>query len=201
MNDELSRFEKSMKQDFMSRDNVVKVIMSIFRRHNREGGKKSLEFFTRSVPRLMKIWIAKQSHLRAADYNPDSVINALNQRFAAIINDFYEKKTAYGGVNPFRLGHRVGVVDEDGNRTAVKTTDQMSASDWETMDLAPGETTYASYSDDYHRKPNPHVWMQFVRRHDSQGDGLYTSLETLPRSIRMDKYIRPKKYDGTEKWF
>jgi hypothetical protein len=201
MDDELSRFEKSMKHDFMSRSNVVKVIMSIFRQHNRAGGSKTLEFFARNVPRLMQIWIAKQSYLRAVDYNPDSVINALNQRFAAIIVEYYEKKTAYGGVNPFRLQHRVGTVDEDGNHTSVKPTDQMSAAEWETLDLAPGETTYATYSEARFRRPNPHVWSQFVRRHDSQGDGLYTSLETQPRSVRMDKYTQPPRYDGSEKWF
>lgn len=138
---------------FMLRENVAYISKHMYLLHRHNGGRMAEGLFMRAVPELMRIWGMKENlDMFDGGFNWVLTLDYINNKF---VKDHVEYYTSEGSdTNVFQAVMPVGTINEyDGKRVRSKLYKEMTAADYQNLDVyGKVQTVVSSDSGPYRNK-------------------------------------------------
>lgn len=182
---------------FMMRENVDYITKHVYLLHRHNGGGMPEGLYVRAIPELMRMWAIKENlDMFEGGFNWALTLDYINTKFVRDHAGYYTSEGS--DTNVFRAVVPVGTMNEHENTYESKSYKEMTAADYQNLDVyGPVQSFVSSDSGPYrNRNRIPINQISVSKRHLSRAnEGLSSehwaraSLETPIRGYDMSEVI------------
>lgn len=157
----------SNERAFMSLSNIEYIVKHIYLLHRKNGGTSSRNIFEKALPSIMKLWAAEEnldSFEGWNNYHWVLTMDYINKKFIKDHASFYTVQGA--DTNVFKMHVPVGTLNEfDGKTHQTKKYDQMTAADYQNLDVYGPMEAFTQNKEVYRYKNKIPVWQRSMNKH------------------------------------
>lgn len=166
----------SNEKMFLSRGNAAYLAKHMFLKHSFNGGQTQQDIFYKAVPRLMMIWSIKENlddFEGHNNYHWVLTLDYINNKFVKDHKPYWHVQGAE--TNVFKAKALTGSINEfDGRDIHIKKYDEMTAADYQNLDVWEEQSTYLNNNAPYRNKNKIPFYQQTMRTRllDRENEGL-----------------------------